>query len=87
MLDITLKETRLYRDIKEEVWQEGREEGRHEEAANLVIRLLTKRVRELPQDLRAAVADLPLPVLEELGEALLDFTSIAELQAWLAKLT
>jgi predicted transposase YdaD len=87
MLDITLKETRLYRDIKEEVWQEGREEGRHEEAANLVIRLLTKRVGKLPQDLRAAVADLPLPVLEELGEALLDFTSIAELQAWLAKLT
>ncbi|PHM06781.1 hypothetical protein CK516_31250 [Nostoc sp. 'Peltigera malacea cyanobiont' DB3992] len=26
---------------------------------------------------------LPLPVLEDLSEALLDFTSIADLQAWL----
>lgn len=34
MLDITLQETRVYREIK----QEGREEGRQEEAANLIAR-------------------------------------------------
>jgi len=31
----------------------------------------------------AAVLGLPLPALEQLSEALLDFTSLADLQAWL----
>jgi hypothetical protein len=30
---------------------------------------------------RSSVTGLPLPMLEELGEALLDFTSVAWLQA------
>jgi hypothetical protein len=29
------------------------------------------------------ILGLPLLMLEELGEALLDFTSVADLQAWL----
>lgn len=74
MLDITLKETRVYREIKEE----GREA-----TANIIIRLLTKRLGEIPQEVRSLVAGLPLPMLEALGEALLDFTSVADLQAWL----
>ncbi|WP_445634019.1 DUF4351 domain-containing protein [Nostoc sp. DSM 114161] len=79
MLGITLKETRVYREIKEE----GRQEGREEEAANLIIRLLTKRFGELPQEMRFSISGLSLPVLENLSEALLDFTSLADLQAWL----
>ncbi len=79
MLDITLKETRVYREIK----QEGREEGRQEEAVNFVTRQLTKRFGELPQEVRSVILGLPLPMLEDLGEALLDFTSVADLQAWL----
>ena len=75
MLDITLKETRVYREIKEE--------GREEEAVNFVTRLLTKRFGELPQEVRSLVSGLSLSMLEELGEALLDFTSVADLQAWL----
>jgi predicted transposase/invertase (TIGR01784 family) len=78
MLDITLKETRVYREIKEE----GREEGR-EATANIIIRLLTKRLGEIPQEVRSSVTGLPLQLLEALGEALLDFTSVADLQAWL----
>jgi predicted transposase YdaD len=76
MLDITLKETRVYREIKEE----GREEGR-EATANIISRQLTKRLGEIPQEVRSSVTGLPLPMLEELGEALLDFTSVAWLQA------
>jgi predicted transposase/invertase (TIGR01784 family) len=79
MLGITLKETRVYKEIK----QEGREEGRQEEAANLVIRLLTKRFGVLPQETRSHISSYSLPVLEDLSEALLDFTSVADLQAWL----
>lgn len=78
MLDITLKQTRVYREIKEEGLEEGREA-----TANIIIRLLTKRLGEIPQEVRSLVAGLPFQLLEELGEALLDFTSVGDLQAWL----
>ncbi|RUR84732.1 hypothetical protein PCC6912_16270 [Chlorogloeopsis fritschii PCC 6912] len=76
MLGITLKETRVYREIKEE--------GREEATVNLVIRQLTKRFGELSEEMRSSISSLPLPVLEDLSEALLDFTSLADLQAWMA---
>ncbi|MGH1392883.1 MAG: Rpn family recombination-promoting nuclease/putative transposase [Trichormus sp.] len=78
MLDITLKQTRVYREIKEEGLEEGREA-----MANMISRQLTKRLGEIPQDMLSVVGGLQLPMLEELGEALLDFTSVADLQAWL----
>ncbi|MBN3925859.1 Rpn family recombination-promoting nuclease/putative transposase [Nostoc sp. NMS4] len=84
MLGITLQQTRVYREIKEEGRSEGRSEGRQEEAANLIIRQLTKRFRqEFSEEIRSSIYALPLPVLEDLSEALLDFTSVADLQAWL----
>jgi predicted transposase YdaD len=75
MLGITLQETRVYREIKEE--------GRESEARSLILRLLNRRVGELPEDVRQQVEALPLEQLENLGEALLDFSSMADLQAWL----
>ncbi|YAF93924.1 MAG: Rpn family recombination-promoting nuclease/putative transposase [Nodularia sp. CChRGM 3473] len=83
MLDITLKETRVYREIKEEGREEGLEQGRKEEAVNFVTRQLSKRFGELSLEVRSLVLGLSLSRLEELGEALLDFTSVADLQAWL----
>jgi len=73
MLDITIKQTRVYREIKEEATSE------------LVIRLLTKRFGELSEETRSSISGLPLPVLEDLSEALLDFTCLADLQAWLER--
>jgi len=78
MLGITLKETRVYREIKEE--------GREVEARSLIFRLLNRRVGELPQQVRQQVESLSLEQLENLGEALLDFTSMADLDAWLSGL-
>ena len=96
MLGITLQQTRVYREIKEEGikeglkegikegLKEGLKEGRHEEAANLVIRQMSKRIgQKLSDEIVARISGLPLPVLEDLSEALLDFTSLADLQAWL----
>jgi predicted transposase YdaD len=79
MLGITLKETRVYREIKEE----GREEGREEEARSLVLRQLNRRVGELSQELCDRVEVLSLEELESLGEALLDFSSVTDLDNWL----
>lgn len=74
MLGITLKETRVYQEIKEEAEQRER---------SLILRLLTRRVGELPQEVRSSVENLSLEKLENLSEALLDFGSIADLQLWL----
>jgi predicted transposase YdaD len=81
MLGITLRETRVYREIKEEGIQEGQQREK-----SLVLRQLAKRVGELPQDVRQQVESLSLEQLENLGEALLDFTSMADLDGWLAAL-
>jgi predicted transposase/invertase (TIGR01784 family) len=78
MLGITLQQTRVYREIKEE----GREEGR-EAMANAISRLLTKRLGELSEEMRSSISGLSLPVLADLSDALLDFTTLADLQSWL----
>lgn len=75
MLGITLQETRVYREIKEE--------GRSVEAKTLVLRQLTRRVGELPQEVRSRIESLSLEQLEDLGEALLDFQDMSDLDAWL----
>lgn len=76
MLGITLQETRFY--------QEAKAEGRQAEAYTLIVRLLTRRLRqELSEEMRSRLANLPLLVLEDLSEALLDFTTMADLLAWL----
>ncbi|BAZ14887.1 hypothetical protein NIES4071_67570 [Calothrix sp. NIES-4071] len=80
MLGITLKETRVYQEAKEE----GREEGREQEAADGIFRLLKKRFgQDLSKSVRAQIESLPLPALRKLTEDLLDFTSLADLQPWL----
>jgi predicted transposase YdaD len=85
MLGITLQQTRVYREIKEEGREEGREEGLEMERS-LVLRLLTRRVGELPLEVRQRIEALSIEKLENLGEALLDFTSLADLQACLEAL-
>ncbi|MEL7244119.1 MAG: Rpn family recombination-promoting nuclease/putative transposase [Cyanobacteria bacterium J06573_2] len=71
MLGITLKETRVYREIK----QEGE--------LLIILRLLNRKVGELPQQVRSRIETLSLEQLENLGEALLDFNSMGDLQVWL----
>ncbi|MEH2064933.1 MAG: Rpn family recombination-promoting nuclease/putative transposase [Nostoc sp.] len=78
MLGITLQQTRVYREIK----AEGREEGR-EVMANAISRQLTKRLGELSEEMRSSVSGLSLSVLADLSDALLDFTTLADLQSWL----
>jgi predicted transposase YdaD len=81
MLGITLQETRVYREIKAEWLVKGREQ----EAASLILRLLTKRFGVVSVDVRSRISGLPLVVLEDLSEAILDFVSLDDLQVWLAE--
>lgn len=63
---------------------EGRQEGRQAEAAALTLRQLQRRCGILTPVQDARIRALPLPQLEALAEALLDFQSLADLEAWLA---
>lgn len=83
MLGITLQQTRVYQEAKEEGHQEGRQEGRQAEAMMLVLRLLNRRVGDLPESVRSQVESLTLIELESLSEALLDFGGLSDLEAWL----
>jgi predicted transposase YdaD len=73
----------LYIEKIQEAQQVGRQEGRTEEGQALILRLLTRRVGNVPMEAEIRVKALPLERLEELGEALLDFTQIGDLLAWL----
>ena len=79
--DVDLKQTRFYQDV----FAEGEQEGWQKEGAALILRLLRRRCGELAPAMREHVTRLPLPQLEALGEALLDFHSVADLEQWLAK--
>jgi len=96
MLEIQLKETRVYREAKEEGRVEGRVEGREEgraegeqigrqnEAIALVLKMLTQKLeQELTDEMQSQITSLSLPLLEELGVALLKFEQQADLETWL----
>ncbi|BAZ69414.1 hypothetical protein NIES4106_41860 [Fischerella sp. NIES-4106] len=52
---------------------------------SLVLRLLNRRVGQLPDVVVERVESLAIEQLEALGEALLDFTSLTDLEKWLAE--
>ena len=60
------------------------EQGIERGERSLVLRQLTRKVGELPESIQAQVNGLPIAQVEALGEALLDFGSLAELESWLA---
>jgi predicted transposase YdaD len=63
--------------------QQGAQQGAQQEARLLILRLLNRRVGKIPDDLETQISALPLGELENLGDALLDFTSLSDLQLWL----
>ncbi|MFN6529432.1 DUF2887 domain-containing protein [Nostoc sp. ChiSLP03a] len=75
MLGLNLEEPRAIREAKEE--------GREEEARSLILRLLNRRVGEFPESLQRQIQGLSVEQLEALGDALLDFSTLADLEGWL----
>jgi predicted transposase/invertase (TIGR01784 family) len=79
-----MRESVTYQEILEEGEIKGKTQGRIEEARGLVIRQLTRKLGNVSTILLVQIKALPLERLELLGEDLLDFTSIANLEQWLA---
>jgi predicted transposase YdaD len=74
-----LKQTRVYRDAMDE----GRVEGQIEEAQSLILRMLARRFGSVDQATESQLRSLSLSQLEELGEALLEFSQPSDLSDWL----
>ena len=74
-----LKQTRFYQDV----FAEGRQEGKQEGQKDLIIRQLNRRLGEIDASLIERVRGLSIEQLSILGEALLDFSVVADLEAWL----
>jgi predicted transposase/invertase (TIGR01784 family) len=74
-------------EIGQEIGREqGREQGREEEAIALVTRQLNRRLKqELSEEMKSRFSALPRSVLEDLSEALLDFTALSDLERWLGE--
>lgn len=77
-----MRESVIYQDIRES----GKAQGRREEAVSLILRLLNRRLGEISSTLSQQIRELSLEQLETLGEALLDFTSLTDLTAWLSEI-
>jgi predicted transposase YdaD len=75
MLGLNLEEPRAILEAKEE--------GREEEARSLILKLLNRRLGKVPQQFQPQIQALSVEQLEALGEALLDFSAMADLEGWL----
>ncbi|NEO64496.1 MAG: Rpn family recombination-promoting nuclease/putative transposase [Moorea sp. SIO4G2] len=69
------------------IYQDIKDEGRHEGEQSLILRLLLRRIGEVSPEMRTQVQALSLPQLEALGEALLDFTKPDDLDEWMRSLS
>ena len=63
----------------------GIQQGKQQGEANLVIRQLNRRIGSVRSDLESQIRQLPVEQLEDLGEALLDFSSVQDLVDWLGR--
>ncbi|NEP55827.1 MAG: DUF4351 domain-containing protein [Symploca sp. SIO2G7] len=78
----SVKHTRVYQEGLEIGLEQGLEQGLGREQT-LVLKLLSRKVGKLPPKLESQIKALPLEPLEELAEALLDFSTLDDLSAWL----
>ncbi|HAG84036.1 MAG TPA: hypothetical protein DCL61_23510 [Cyanobacteria bacterium UBA12227] len=78
-----MQESVIYQDILQRGVQQGRQQGKREEAISLLIRQLRRRFGTIDLSLQGQIGVLSLEQLEELGEALLDFKTLADLTIWL----
>ena len=65
--------------------KEGISQGISRGKETLVLRQLRRRFGTVPADLTARLDTLSPDQLDDLGEALLDFGTVADLEQWLAQ--
>ena len=65
--------------------EQGVVRGRKQEAVSMITRMLKRRFGSLNPQLQEQITSLSVMQLEDLGEALFDFTAVDDLEAWLGE--
>ncbi|MEH2088838.1 DUF4351 domain-containing protein [Nostoc sp.] len=78
-----MQESVIYQDIL----QKGEERGKKQEALQLILRLLTRRVSAIEPEIEQQIRTLPITQLEDLAEALLDFSNQSDLVNYLGNIS
>jgi predicted transposase YdaD len=88
--ELGMRESVIYQKWRAEALKEGRAEGRAEgqvegirRESEFVLRLLQRRMGAVPEEWLARIRSLPIEQIEALGEALLGFESLTDLEGWL----
>lgn len=81
--DFDIKTTRICEEVHDEVYEEVRDEVRQEQTLEVVMRQLRRRIGNLSQQLSKRISQLSIEQLENLAEALLDFSTEGDLVVWL----
>jgi hypothetical protein len=81
--EVAMAYPQVFLDWEEATRQDGIAIGEERAKRELVLRLLNRRCGELMPAVRSRIDGLSLPQLEQLGEDLLDFGGLADLQIWL----
>jgi hypothetical protein len=91
---IAMNLTPVYEQWRKETLQEGElmgrqagiQAGKREGEVSFALRLLTRRFGTIAPSTETQIRKLSLNQLEEMGEALLDFSSLSDLEGWLRTL-
>ncbi|MBE8967789.1 DUF4351 domain-containing protein [Nostocales cyanobacterium LEGE 12452] len=78
-----MQESVIYQDIL----QKGEERGKKQEALQLIMRLLTRRFAAIELEIEQQIRTLSITQLEDLAEALLDFSSHSDLVNYLENIS
>jgi Domain of unknown function (DUF4351) len=81
--EVVMPYPQVFLDWEEATRQDGIAIGEERAKRELVLRLLNRRCGDLTPAIRSRLEALSLTQLEQLGEDLLDFGGLADLQAWL----
>ena len=65
--------------------QQGIQQGMQQGRQTLLLRLMTRHIGEVPPVIQARLGALTPAQLDDLGEALFDLNSYAEIEAWLSR--
>ncbi|MBN3870117.1 DUF4351 domain-containing protein [Nostoc sp. JL33] len=82
-----MQESVIYQDILQkglqQGLQQGEERGKKQEPLQLILRQLTRRFGAIEPEIEQQIRTLSIAQLEELAEALLDFSSQSDLVNYL----
>jgi predicted transposase/invertase (TIGR01784 family) len=81
--ELVMRLAPLYQEDREKARQQGKQEGQQLGEQQIILRLLKRRFGELGLSVIEQIQGLSIDELESLGDVLLDFSKVGDLEVWL----